>query len=108
MALSLINTEIEKYQKAIEYNDYLIDNDIDYTLEEYLNDANNKFYKYDISFMKEFMDLVDRVDFCIDHKYLIKYEVLTDGNTSNNILQMLKSRGLKKEVDYIVLLEQHH
>ena len=103
MALSLINTEIEKYQKAIEYNDYLIDNDIDYTLEEYLNDANEKFYKYDISFMKEFMDLVNRVDFCIHHEYLIKYGIVdVKKKDSGKILQNLKARNLNEGEDYLV------
>ena len=80
MALAVNNTEITKHQKAIEYNDYLIDHDIDYTLIEYLKDANNKFYEYDISFMEAFMELVDRVDFCIPHTHLFKYKVATEGN----------------------------
>ena len=102
-----INIEIEKHQKAIEYNEYLINNNIDYTLLEYLKDANEKFYKYDIDFMEDFMELVDKVDFCISHEYLNKYEVIKSKN-SNDIFQMLKSRGLKKEVDYIVREETHH
>ena len=109
MALSLINTEIEKYQKAIEYNDYLINNDIDYTLEEYLKDANEKFYKYDISFMKEFMDLVDRIDFCIHHEYLIKYGIVdVKKKDSGKILQNLKARNLNEGEDFEVTEEQHH
>ena len=103
MELSKINIEIEKYQKAIEYNQYLIDNNIDLTLIEYIKDANKRFYEYDISFMEEFMNLVDRVDFCIPHEYLIKYGVIKiKKNDSSKILQMLEARGLKEREDYIV------
>ena len=103
MELSKINIEIEKYQKAIEYNQYLIDNNIDLTLIEYIKDANKRFYEYDISFMEEFMNLVDRVDFCIPHEYLIKYKVVAPTNNSNKILDILNQRGLDKNTDYYLL-----
>ena len=109
MALSANNSEIIKNKKAIEYNDYLIENDIDYTLIEYLKDANNKFYNYDISFMEQFMELVERVYFCISHEYLIKYKVITDGsNVSSNVLKMLKSRGLNEGEDYMLFQQEEH
>ena len=108
MALAVNNSEIIKHKKAIKYNDYLIENDIDHTLIEYLKDANDKFYNYDIKFMEEFMELVDRVDFCISHEYLFEYKVATESTTTANVLRLLESRGLKEEKDYMPFLEERH
>ena len=101
MELSSSSTDIIQYANITDYNDFLIKNDkTNLTIIEYLEDINNKFYKINISFMEEFMELVDRDDFCISHDYLIKYKVSAETDTTANIKRMLISRGLKEGEDF--------
>ena len=104
--VSISSNDISKYVNAIEYNDYLIKNNINLTLIEYIKDANKKFYEYDISFMEDFMELVNRDDFCISHEYLKKYKIITINCDNSNISKMLKSRGLDEGKDFNPLQEE--
>ena len=104
MELSSSSTDIIQCTNIIDYNDFLIKNNkINLTIIEYLEDINNKFYHIDLSFMEEFMELVDRDDFCISHDYLIKYKVSAENSDSYNILRLLTSRGLNEAKDYLLL-----
>lgn len=58
-----------------EYNDTLIENKIELTIIEYIKDVNTKLCNIDISFIDDFMNLVDRDVCCIPHVMLYKYSV---------------------------------
>ena len=90
------------YTNAKEYNTYLVNNDIDINIINYVKEVNNFIYNIDISFIDEFLDLVEKDEICIPHKYLIKYGIVTT-TRSNNVLQMLDQFDAIKDKDYQLL-----
>ena len=65
---------------------------------------NAQFYDIDISFIDEFIDLVDKEGFNISHEMLYKYEILTKGD-SYNVLRILESYNFEDGIDYYHKLE---
>ena len=83
-----------------DYNEYLISNDIDINVSDYVKEINSKFYNIDISFMDFFMSLVGNNDICIPHQKLIDYEVISKKNCSTRIKELIKEHDFKIKVDY--------
>ena len=54
------NTMSEEIKK---FNEVLVDEKSEITVIEYIKELNNKFYKIDIAFIDDFIDLIDREDF---------------------------------------------
>ena len=50
-------------------------------ISDYLKKLNDKFYNIDISFIDDFLELVDKDVFCIPRKLLYKYGVLSEHDT---------------------------
>ena len=50
-----------------ECNKYLVDEKIEFTINEYIESINAKFYNIDISFMNDFQNLVNQDKCCIHH-----------------------------------------
>ena len=90
------------YTNAKEYNNYLVNNNIDINIINYVKEVNNFIYNIDISFIDNFLDLVEKDTICIPHEYLIKYGVITT-NRSNNVLQMLDQFDPIENKDYLLL-----
>ena len=90
------------YINAKEYNNYLVNNDIDINIINYVKKVNNLIYNIDISFIDDFLDLVEEDKICIPHEYLIKYGIVTT-TRSNNVLQMLDQFDAIKDKDYRLL-----
>ena len=65
---------------------------------------NEQFYDIDISFIDEFIDLVDKEGFNISHEMLYKFEILTKGD-SYNVLRILESNNFEDGIDYTLQLE---
>ena len=57
-------------QQIQEFNKQLIDDEIELTIIDYVKKLNEQFYDIDISFIDEFIDLVDKDDFVIHHNML--------------------------------------
>ena len=64
---------------------------------------NNLIYNIDISFIDNFLDLVEEDKICIPHEFLIKYGIATT-TRSNNVLQMLDQFDAIKDKDYSEVL----
>jgi hypothetical protein len=62
--------------KIQEYNSNLIENQITINIIDYVKEVNKLSYNIDISFIDEFIELVDKNDFCIHHDMLVKYGIL--------------------------------
>jgi hypothetical protein len=90
------------YTNAKEYNTYLVNNDIDINIINYVKEVNDLIYNIDISFIDKFLDLVEKDEICIPHEYLIKYSVITT-ERSNNVLQMFDQFDAIENVDYNLL-----
>jgi hypothetical protein len=53
------------YNTFIEYNDYLIENQININVIDYVKEINKLEFKIDISFIDEFIKLVSKNECCI-------------------------------------------
>ena len=58
-----------------EYNNYLIENESDIDIIEYIKEINKLISNIDISFIDDFIELVDIDNCCIHHSMLQKYGV---------------------------------
>ena len=90
------------YTNAKEYNIYLVNNNIDINIINYVKKVNNFIYNIDISFIDKFIDLVEKDEICIPHELLIEYGVVTT-ERSNNVLQMFDQFDAIENKDYDLL-----
>ena len=96
-----VNEEDSMEFKNIEdYNDYLVNGKILKTVVEYIENVNNRFWHYDMSFMSTFMSYVKRHDFCIPHTWLKEYGVVASLERSNDIKKCLDKNFLVEGKDY--------
>ena len=58
-----------------EYNNYLVKNKTDINIIEYVKEINKLTFKINISFIDDFIELVNKDTFCIHHSMLKKYNV---------------------------------
>jgi len=87
----------------ISFNQLLADRDYDINIIDYVKKINDEFYKIDISFIDDFISLVDRDEFCVHHKMLQKYGVLSGKTTSRDVFRMLTQNEMVKNIDYNLL-----
>ena len=89
-------------QEIANFNQELLKNNSDINIIDYIKLVNDQFFKIDISFIDDFMDLVGKNNFIIHHDMLFKYEVLTKNeDTTTNVLKMLNTNDFKMQTDYI-------
>ena len=67
---------------------------------EYAEILNDKTNKIDIKFMKEFIELVDKEEFCIHYKKLEEYGAYIF-KSSNIINRLLKKNNFEENIDYM-------
>ena len=85
-----------------QFNEFLVKENIDLTIVEYVVGLNDKFYDIDITFINEFMELINKDDFIIHHTMLDKYNVLnTIEKNSGHIKRLLDQYDFEEEKDYI-------
>lgn len=86
-----------------DYVNSLINNTIKLDMLEFFNEVNNGIYNIDITFMGYFLDLCNKNDeYCVSQEKLQEYEVLTNINTSKDVLKSLERLGLEEIEDYLV------
>ena len=88
-------------QKIQEFNQMLVNEKIDITIVDYVKQINELVFQIDISFIDDFIDLVDNDDFKISHYLLNKYEVLKIRDTFD-IKRILDQYEFEEGKDYIV------
>jgi hypothetical protein len=88
------------YTCVKEYNNHLVNNNIDINIINYVKEVNNLIYNIDISFIDNFLDLVEEDKICIPHEYLIKYGVITMENKSSHVLRVLNQFDPIENKDY--------
>ena len=104
---------IHKQEKLIrmsvfeEYNKYLIDNDTDIEIYQYVKEINKKLNRIvpkeerlNLDFMDNFLKLCHTNKMCVSGELLIRYSALSQSSDSNKIKLFLEANNLKKEVDY--------
>ena len=58
-----------------EFNEKLVQDKKEITIIEYVKELNHLFFNIDISFIDDFIDLVDKDDCCFDAELLQKYNI---------------------------------
>ena len=85
-----------------DYNKYLVDNNIDIIIIDYVKEINKLIYKMNISFIDNFLNLVGKNEICIPHKYLIDYGIVTTDNRSSVIIRILNQFDAIENIDYLL------
>ena len=88
-------------QQIQEFNKQLIDDEIELTIIDYVKELNKQFYDIDISFIDEFIDLVDKEGFVINYNMLEKYEVIVINNNTGHVKRLLDQHSFEEGKDYI-------
>ena len=88
-----------------EFNMKLVQDNKDITIIDYVKDLNKEYFNIDIEFIDDFIDLVDKEGFIVNHEMLFKYDLLLK-TSSTNVLHSLNSYELEDHVDYVLLKQQ--
>ena len=88
------------YHTIQEYNTYLIDNQYQINIIEYVKKNNEIKYKIDISFIDDFIELVSKDECCIHHDMLKKYKVLIMKGGCQDIKRLLEQNEFIENEDY--------
>ena len=64
-----------------EFNMKLVQDNKDITIIDYVKELNNEYFNIDISFIGDFIELVDKEGFVINHEILFKYNILTKSSS---------------------------
>ena len=89
-------------QKIQEYNEKLVENNINIGIVEYVKNLNGHFYNINIDFIDDFIDMVDKDECCIPHEYLTKYGVTQMTGGSSDVKRILISHSSVEGKDHIV------
>ena len=83
-----------------EYNNYLIENKSEVNIIEYIKKINKLKSNIDISFIGDFIELVDKDVCCIHHSMLQKYGISKLKSGFNDIKKLLEQNEFIKNEDY--------
>ena len=90
------------YKSIDEYNSYLVDNQININIIDYVKEVNKLEFKIDISFIDEFIELVSKNECCIHHNMLEKYEILKLNKGTYNVKIMLNQNNFIENKEYLI------
>uniref|UniRef100_A0A6C0EF49 DUF3627 domain-containing protein n=1 Tax=viral metagenome TaxID=1070528 RepID=A0A6C0EF49_9ZZZZ len=85
-----------------EYNSYLVENQVNVNIIDYVKEVNKLEFKIDISFIDEFIELVSKNECCIHHNMLETYEVLKLDKGTTRVKELLEQNNFKEKKDYQV------
>jgi len=91
---------MSQYTSIQKYNNYLIENKINIDIIAYVKEINKIKYNIDISFIDEFIELVNRDECCIHHDMLQKYGVCSLIGGTSDIKKMLDKNEMVENEDY--------
>ena len=88
------------YTTIEEYNTYLVDNQINVNIIDFVKEVNKLDFNIDISFIDEFIELVSKKDCCIHHNMLQKYEIITLQKGTTDIKRLLDQNKFEENKDF--------
>jgi len=88
------------YKSVEEYNNYLVDNQIQINIIEYVKEVNKISYNIDISFIDEFIELVNKNECCIHHSMLQKYGIVKLKSGTTDVGELMKQYNFKLGIDF--------
>jgi hypothetical protein len=90
------------FKSINEYNTYLVENQQQINIIDYVKEINKIKYNIDISFIDEFIELVSKNDCCIHHNMLQKYDIITMKGTTNDIKRLIDQYEMEENEDYLL------
>ena len=88
--------EIEKFNNILVEEQHIIN------IIDYIKEINNLYYKIEIDFINEFIELVSKDKCCIHHEKLKKYGILKLDKGTTDIKNIIKQYELIENIDYII------
>ena len=85
-----------------EFNQSLLNENIEITIIDYVKAINDEYFKIDISFIDDFIDMVDKDECCISHDLLVKYGVTNISSGTNDIKKIIERNEGREDHDYKV------
>jgi hypothetical protein len=89
-----------RYTTIEEYNSYLLENQVNINIIDYVKEVNKLEFKIDISFIDEFIELVSKNECCINHNMLEKYEVLKLNKGTTRVKELLEQNNFIENKDF--------
>jgi len=90
------------YTNVNEYISYLIENQVNVNIIDFVKEINKLKYNIDISFIDEFIELVSKDECCIHHNMLQKYSILKLNKGSNDVKVILEQNNFIENEEYLV------
>jgi hypothetical protein len=82
-----------------ELNKYLISNNINITIIDYIKYVAINIYNINIQFMDTLLGLMVKNEICIEHKYLSDFGVVSNKNTTADINKLVKRNNFIENID---------
>ena len=89
-----------EYTSISEYINYLIENQINVNIIDFVKEINKLEFKIDISFINEFVELVSKNECCIHHNMLQKYGIISLKKGSTDIKRILEQNEFEENKDF--------
>ena len=89
-----------EYTTIKEYNTYLVENQVNVNIIEYVKEVNKLKFKINISFIDDFIELVSKNECCIHHDMLQTYGILNLKGTTNDIKRILEQNEFIEKEDF--------
>jgi len=83
-----------------DYNAFLVQNQCQINIIEYVKKINEIKYKIDISFIDEFIELVSKNECCISHNMLQKYGISNIKGGSKDVKRILEQNEFEEKIDF--------
>jgi phage anti-repressor protein len=90
------------YKSIEEYKSYLVENQVNINIIEFVKEINKIKYKIDLSFIDEFIELVSKDECCIHHNMLEKYGISNLKGGSKDIKRILDQNEFIENEDYLL------
>ena len=91
-------------QKIMEFNEKLVKNNIDIGIIDYVKIINEKYYNIDISFIDNFIDLINKDECCIPHEFLKTLGITQLTGGSSDVKKILNNNNGIENKDYMLQL----
>ena len=88
------------YTTVEEFNNYLVENQLNINIIEYVKKVNEIEFKINIDFIDDFIELVSKKECCIHHNMLEKYGVLTLNKGTTRVKELMEQYDFKDKKDF--------
>ena len=89
-----------EYTTIKEYNTYLVENQVNVNIIEYVKEVNKLKFKINILFIDDFIELVSKNECCIHHDMLQTYGIISLKGTTNDIKRILEQNEFIENEDF--------